>query len=46
MQAFARSPRPDERATALALLGNKPTAENIADLLGALVMLPEFQLIR
>ncbi len=46
MQALARTPRPDERATALALLGNKPTAENIADLLGAIVMLPEFQLIR
>lgn len=46
VQALARKPHPEERATARALLGDQPTAETVTDLLGAMIMLPEFQLVR
>jgi hypothetical protein len=45
-QAVARVPTPDEQKAALELLGPKPTKENLADLLWAILMLPEFQLLR
>lgn len=44
--ALGRKPRPEESAIAEQLLGEKPTPEGVADLLGVIVMLPEFQLIR
>jgi len=43
--AFSRPPSPDERAVAVEMLGQAPTADNIADFLWAIVNLPEFQLI-
>ena len=46
LQALSRPPIPAERELSLTLLGNPPTAEAVADLLWALVNLPEFQLIR
>ena len=45
-RALCRRPTRDERATALEIVGAKPTAESLADLLWAVFMLPEFQLIR
>lgn len=45
-QALAREPSGDELAAAEAFLGEKPTTEGVADLLWAIVMLPEFQLVR
>jgi mono/diheme cytochrome c family protein len=45
-RALSRKPNANELATARELLGDKPTADNLADLLWAVVMLPEFQLIR
>jgi hypothetical protein len=44
--AVARPPAPDEAAAARDLLGDEPTAAGVADLLWAVVMLPEFQLVR
>jgi hypothetical protein len=44
--ALARAPTQEELATAREFLGEKPTAEGLADLLWVVVMLPEFQLIR
>lgn len=44
--ALGRLPNPNEREIAQDLLGEKPNAENTADLLWIIVMLPEFQLIR
>ena len=44
--ALARPATPAEAAAARELLGDKPTPESVADCLWALVMLPEFQLIR
>ncbi|MEI6239340.1 MAG: DUF1549 domain-containing protein [Planctomycetia bacterium] len=44
--ALGREPTPAEAAAARELLGETPTAEGIADCLWAIVMLPEFQLIR
>ena len=44
--SLSRSPTSEETASALEMLGEKPTAESIADCLWAIVMLPEFQLIR
>jgi hypothetical protein len=44
--ALARKPTPEEAAAAKELLGQAPTAESVADLLWAIVMLPEFQLVR
>jgi hypothetical protein len=46
VRALSRKPTDGERAAAKALLGEKPTAEGVADLLWAVVMLPEFQLVR
>lgn len=45
-RALGRPPQPGELAAARAILGPSPTAENIADLLWCVIMLPEFQLIR
>jgi hypothetical protein len=45
-RALCRRPTADELAAARELLGTPPTAEGLADLLWAVVMLPEFQLIR
>ena len=44
--ALAREPDPAERSLALELLGPDPTQGEVEDLLWAVVMLPEFQLIR
>ncbi|HEV3138244.1 MAG TPA: DUF1553 domain-containing protein, partial [Pirellulales bacterium] len=44
-RALLRAPTPAEQTLALELLGPTPTAEGIEDLLWAVVMLPEFQLI-
>ena len=44
--ALARQPTSEEAAAAGALLGETPTKETVADLLWAIVMLPEFQLVR
>lgn len=44
--ALARPATPAEAAAARELLGDKPTPESVADCLWAIVMLPEFQLIR
>jgi hypothetical protein len=46
VRALSRKPIAGERAAAKALLGEKPTAESVADLLWAVVMLPEFQMVR
>ncbi len=46
LRALCRRPTSEERAAACAILGASPTAEGMADLLWAVVMLPEFQLIR
>ena len=46
LRALARKPSTNERAAAKSLLGAKPTPESVADLLWAVVMLPEFQLVR
>jgi len=44
--ALTRSPSPKEAALAVELLGPSPDALQLQDLLWAVVMLPEFQLIR
>jgi hypothetical protein len=44
--ALARPPTAAEAAAARDLLGEQPTKESVADCLWAVVMLPEFQLIR
>jgi hypothetical protein len=44
--ALSRPPTADEAAVAQDLLGSTPTAENVADCLWSVVMLPEFQLVR
>ncbi|MGB8167214.1 MAG: DUF1549 domain-containing protein [Chthoniobacteraceae bacterium] len=44
--ALARPPSPDELTTARQLLGEKPTEPGVQDLLWAVCMLPEFQIIR
>ncbi|MBI3839266.1 MAG: PSD1 domain-containing protein [Planctomycetia bacterium] len=44
-RALSRTPSAAERTLALELLGPRPTAEGIEDLMWAIVMLPEFQLI-
>ncbi|MBN9119120.1 MAG: PSD1 domain-containing protein [Planctomycetes bacterium] len=46
VRALARKPTAGERAAAKSLLGDKVTRESVADLLWAVVMLPEFQLVR
>lgn len=45
-RALCRRPSTEESTAARALLGSPLTAEGLADLLWAVVMLPEFQLIR
>jgi len=45
-RALCRRPTADELAGARELLGSPATGEGLADLLWAVVMLPEFQLIR
>jgi hypothetical protein len=45
-RALCRRPSAEELAAARDLLGSPATAEGLADLLWAVVMLPEFQLIR
>jgi len=44
--ALSRPPTAGEVVTAQRLLGQPPTAEGLADLLWAVLMLPEFQLVR
>ncbi|MGC3972446.1 MAG: DUF1549 domain-containing protein [Pirellulales bacterium] len=44
--ALARLPTSDERAAAVEILGATPSPESVEDLLWALLMLPEFQLVR
>lgn len=45
-EALGRPPTAAERAVANELLGARPTPESLSDLLWAIVMLPEFQLVR
>jgi hypothetical protein len=44
--ALARQPTAAEAAAALEILGRTPTEQSVADCLWAVVMLPEFQLVR
>jgi hypothetical protein len=44
--ALSRKPTLGERAVARELAGSPPTSQGVEDLLWAVVMLPEFQLIR
>jgi hypothetical protein len=44
--ALARPPTSAESAAARELLGESPSAERVADLMWAIIMLPEFQLVR
>jgi hypothetical protein len=44
--ALSRSPTADELAAAQEILGSAPSARNVEDLLWAVLMLPEFQLVR
>jgi len=44
--ALSRPPVPEEVAACCDLLGEEPTGQTIADCLWAIMMLPEFQLIR
>ena len=46
IRALCRKPTVEELAAARGLVGEKPTTEGVADLLWAVVMLPEFQLVR
>jgi len=46
LRALGRRPTPEELATARDLVGDPASAEGLADLLWAVFMLPEFQLIR
>jgi Protein of unknown function (DUF1553) len=46
LRALSRQPTADEMATAREILGDKVRTETLADLLWAVVMLPEFQLVR
>jgi hypothetical protein len=46
LQALSRQPTGGERAAALELLGEKPGAQAVEDLMWALVVQPEFQLVR
>jgi uncharacterized membrane protein/mono/diheme cytochrome c family protein len=42
---LSRSPKKEEMKTALTIAGTKPNEENIQDLMWAILLLPEFQLI-
>jgi hypothetical protein len=46
LTALSRPPAADEQSTASNMLGQKPTSEDIQDLLWSVIMLPEFQLVR
>ena len=46
VRALSRKPVDRERDAARRLLGDRPTTASVADLLWAVVMLPEFQLVR
>jgi hypothetical protein len=46
LRALCRKPAAEELVTARAIVGDPVTPESLADLLWAVVMLPEFQLIR
>jgi hypothetical protein len=46
LRALCRRPTAAERSTARAILGESPGPEALADLLWAVIMLPEFQLVR
>jgi hypothetical protein len=46
LRALSRQPTANEMTTAREILGDKVTTESLADLLWAVVMLPEFQLVR
>jgi hypothetical protein len=46
IRALGRKPTADELAAARGLVGDRPTVDGVADLLWAVVMLPEFQLVR
>ncbi len=46
VRGLCRKPTADELAAARELVGSKPSADGVADLLWAVVMLPEFQLVR
>jgi hypothetical protein len=46
LQALGRRPTTSERAMARELIGSPPTPEGLADLLWAVLVLPEFQLVR
>jgi hypothetical protein len=46
LRALGRKPTADELVAARGLIGEKLTANGLADLLWAVVMLPEFQLVR
>ena len=44
-QALARDPEEDEIDAAIKILGESPTREDVEDLLWAVMLLPEFQLV-
>jgi hypothetical protein len=44
--ALSRPPTNEERTTATELLGSPPTPQGVEDLVWAMIMLPEFQLVR
>jgi len=46
VRALCRHPAAEEIATAREILGVQPTTDSLADLLWAVLMLPEFQLVR
>jgi hypothetical protein len=46
LQALCREPSASELATAQSLIGVKPTQQSLEDLLWAVCMLPEFQIVR
>jgi len=46
LTAYGRQPTPEEIRIAEGLLGDSPSVEEMADLLWAVVMQPEFQLIQ
>lgn len=45
-QALSRAATPEEKQTSLEVLGTTPTSESVQDLIWAVLVLPEFQLIR
>ncbi|MBW8885426.1 MAG: hypothetical protein JF612_11795 [Planctomycetia bacterium] len=46
LAALSRPPTKDELTAATDMLGAEPTTESVQDLLWAVLMLPEFQLVR